>query len=88
MILDKIVGHKLKELEYAREHIPLQELKAQVSHLAPTRDFRSAIGTLGQIDLIAEIKKNRLAKGLFDKILIISRLLKYIWSMVPQRYLF
>ena len=64
MILDKIVGHKLKELEYAREHIPLQELKAQVSHLAPTRDFRSAIGTLGQIDLIAEIKKKSPSQGI------------------------
>jgi indole-3-glycerol phosphate synthase len=64
LILDKIVGHKLKELEYAREHIPLQELKAQVSHLAPTRDFRSAIGTPGQIDLIAEVKKKSPSKGI------------------------
>ena len=64
MILDKIVGLKLKELEYAREHIPLQELKAKVSHLAPPRAFRSAIGTLGQIDLIAEIKKKSPSKGI------------------------
>ena len=64
MILDKIVTHKIQELEYTRKHIPLQELKAQVSHLDPTRDFRAAISKTDQINLIAEIKKKSPSKGI------------------------
>ena len=64
MILDKIVTHKIQELEYTRKHIPLQELKAQVSHLDPTRDFRAAISKPDQINLIAEIKKKSPSKGI------------------------
>ncbi|HIA66595.1 TPA: indole-3-glycerol phosphate synthase TrpC [Candidatus Poribacteria bacterium] len=64
LILDKIVKHKMEELEHARRHVPLQELKAQVDHLAPTRDFRSAISTPDQINLIAEIKKKSPSKGI------------------------
>ena len=63
MILDKIVKHKIQELEYTRKHIPLQELKAQVGHLDPTRDFRAAISKPDQINLIAEIKKKSPSKG-------------------------
>ena len=64
MILDKIVKHKIQELEYTRKHIPLQELKAQVGHLDPTRDFRAAISKPDQINLIAEIKKKSPSKGI------------------------
>ena len=63
MILDKIVAHKRQELEYIRKHIPLQELKARVGHLDPTRDFRAAISKPDQINLIAEIKKKSPSKG-------------------------
>lgn len=64
LILEKIVENKMKELEHARKRVPLRKLKAQVAHLAPTRDFRSAIGTPDQINLIAEIKKKSPSKGI------------------------
>ena len=39
-ILEKIVWAKDREVDAARERVPLQNLKRQIEDLPPTRDFR------------------------------------------------
>ena len=65
MILDQIVAHKKEELQFDQVQVSLAELQSRVVDLPPTRDFEVALGqsNSSQISLIAEIKKNHLAKG-------------------------
>src|SRR5262245_38447280 len=56
-ILDRIIATKLREIEAARAATPETELERRAADLPPTRAFRDAIRRLGQITLIAEVKK-------------------------------
>jgi indole-3-glycerol phosphate synthase len=56
-ILDRIIETKLREVAAAKAAVPEAELERRVAGLPPARDFRAAIRRLGQITLIAEVKK-------------------------------
>ena len=63
-ILEKIVWAKGKELEQARQRVPLQELQQQVEQLPPTRGFRRALHQAPERPaVIAEIKKASPSRG-------------------------
>ncbi|HEV3162794.1 MAG TPA: indole-3-glycerol phosphate synthase TrpC [Isosphaeraceae bacterium] len=56
-ILDEIVASKRREVELARQRMPLEELEIQAASAPPVRDFRAALAGPGPIRLIAEVKK-------------------------------
>jgi indole-3-glycerol phosphate synthase len=56
-ILDRIIETKLREVAAAKTAAPEAELERRIAKLPPTRSFRDAIRRLGQITLIAEVKK-------------------------------
>lgn len=56
-ILAEIVETKRREVEVARQRMPLDELEMQVAEAPPVRDFRAALEGPGPIRLIAEVKK-------------------------------
>ena len=63
-ILEKIVWAKGKELEQARQRVPLQELQQQVEQLPPTRGFRRALQQAPRKPaVVAEIKKASPSQG-------------------------
>ena len=65
-ILEKIVHHKLGEIEAAKQRNPLAELEARLSEVVPPLDFCSALTTgaqQGRVSLIAEVKKASPSKG-------------------------
>ena len=63
-ILEKIVWEKDREVEIARQRVPLEKLKAQVSTLSPTKDFLDALRKAPVIPaVIAEVKKASPSKG-------------------------
>ena len=74
MILDTIVAHKQEEVKIQKSQLPLSELRKTLRDMTPTRDFKAAISTPGQISLIAEVKKASPSKGIiredFDPIAI------------------
>lgn len=57
MILTQILDNKLKEIAERKKRVPLQALKSKIAALAPTRNFREAIFSRAEINIIAEIKK-------------------------------
>ena len=61
-ILEKIVAHKLDEIEKAKAARPLPELESLATNLE-IRDFCSALSGVG-ISLIAEVKKASPSRGL------------------------
>ena len=63
-ILEKIVWEKDREVELAREKVPLQTLKQQIAKLPPTRSFLDALKA-GPVKpaVIAEVKKASPSKG-------------------------
>ncbi|MYG00327.1 indole-3-glycerol phosphate synthase TrpC [Candidatus Poribacteria bacterium] len=67
LILDKIISHKLKELQLEQEKVPLSKLKSKLDNLPLTKDFRSAIALPNRVNLIAEIKKKSPSKGIIRK---------------------
>lgn len=78
-ILEKIVHHKLGEVEAAKQRVPLAELEVRLSGVAPPLDFCSALTTgtqQGRVSLIAEVKKASPSKGVirddFDPVAIAS----------------
>ena len=57
-ILEKIVWAKDREVEQARQRVPLDELKTKVAALPPTRDFVAALRQASLLPaVIAEVKK-------------------------------
>jgi len=63
-ILEEIVWEKDREVAAARERLSLEQLKAQVAKLPPTRDFVAALrSSCRKPALIAEIKKASPSKG-------------------------
>ena len=63
-ILEKIVWAKDREVDAARERVPLQTLNRQIEGLPPTRDFLAALREAHvQPAVIAEVKKASPSKG-------------------------
>ena len=62
-ILQKIVTTKRREIEAARQAVPLQQLRAGLDTAPEVRDFFAVIAADGPIKLIAEIKKASPSKG-------------------------
>ena len=75
-ILEKIVNHKLQEIESAKQRLPLQELESQLSDSPPLRDFVTPLKSPDRMGLIAEVKKASPSKGIiradFDPLAIAS----------------
>ena len=63
-ILQKIVDHKLLEVQSAKTATAISELEKQAVDARPPRDFLSALQTPGEINLIAEVKKASPSKGI------------------------
>lgn len=62
-ILDQIVSHKRRELEYKKRRLPMLELQKMALEQPPPLDFASALRGDG-IQLIAEVKKASPSKGI------------------------
>ena len=63
-ILEKIVWAKDREVDAARERVPVQTLNRQIEDLPPTRDFLAALREAHvQPAVIAEVKKASPSKG-------------------------
>jgi len=63
-ILEKIVWAKDREVDAARERVPLQKLKQQIADLPPTREFIAALRAASvKPAVIAEVKKASPSKG-------------------------
>jgi indole-3-glycerol phosphate synthase len=63
-MLDDIVMTKYKEVEEARAHLPLDDLKDRVRSYLAERDFRRALTRAGKLSLIAELKRKSPSKGM------------------------
>lgn len=64
MILSKIIEEKKKEVERARKHVPLNDLREKARALSLRSTFKKHISRKGHINLIAEVKKSSPSKGL------------------------
>ena len=62
-ILDKIVRHKVTEIETAQNILPISKLQSQIASAPPIRDFLAALTKNQSISLIAEVKKASPSKG-------------------------
>ena len=63
-ILEKIVWAKDREVDAARERVPLENLRRQIADLPPTRDFIAALRSAPVLPaVIAEVKKASPSKG-------------------------
>ena len=63
-ILEKIVWAKDREVDAARERVPLENLRRQIAELPPTRDFIAALRSAPELPaVIAEVKKASPSKG-------------------------
>ena len=57
-ILEKIVWEKDREIDAARDKVPLDNLKQQIAKLPPTKDFLGALQAAAtKPAVIAEVKK-------------------------------
>jgi len=64
-VLAKIFEGKREEVETAKAHIPLQDVKAMAHDAEPTRGFRNALSHADKpVALIAEVKKASPSQGL------------------------
>lgn len=66
MILDKIVAHKMKQLEQEKRLISIGELKKMIHDegIRPRNDFYNALYKPGRLSVIAEVKKASPSKGI------------------------
>ncbi|MBZ4644791.1 MAG: indole-3-glycerol phosphate synthase [Petroclostridium sp.] len=66
MILDKIVAHKLKQIEREKRMVTIDELKEKLknSNIPDTKDFYKALNKPDGISMIAEVKKASPSKGI------------------------
>jgi indole-3-glycerol phosphate synthase len=62
MILEQIMSHNLRELEYKKHSLPMTELRKMALEQLPPLDFASALRG-EDIRLIAEVKKASPSKG-------------------------
>ncbi len=63
--LEKIVWEKDREVEIARQRVPLDALKSQIARLSRTRDFLGALRNASVLPaVIAEVKKASPSKGI------------------------
>ena len=63
-ILEKIVWEKDREIDAARDKVPLDNLKQQIAKLPPTKDFLGALqADAKKPAVIAEVKKASPSKG-------------------------
>ncbi|NQT06046.1 MAG: indole-3-glycerol phosphate synthase TrpC [Candidatus Omnitrophica bacterium] len=67
MILTKILEAKRKEIEIAKERLPLDKMQKQLTVLPSSRGFRNAISKEHEICLIAELKKASPSSGLLRR---------------------
>lgn len=63
-ILDRILASKRKELELAKQRLPLAALERAAAETAPPRDFFAALAQPGPVRLIAEVKQASPSRGL------------------------
>ena len=63
-ILDKIMATKRCEIAAAKAVRSEADLERAVAGLPPTRDFTSALGRAGQVNVIAEVKKASPSAGI------------------------
>jgi indole-3-glycerol phosphate synthase len=75
-ILDRIMETKWREIATARASVPDAELERRVADQPPTRDFTAAVGRVGPVNVIAEVKKASPSAGViradFDPVAIAS----------------
>jgi indole-3-glycerol phosphate synthase len=73
-ILDKIVAGKRREIEEARNRVPVRELEARLANAPAARDFQAALQEPAEVQIIAEVKKASPSAGVlradFDPITI------------------
>ncbi len=62
--LKEIIQKKKEKILSAAQVLPLEELKAKMQGLAPTRPFAEAISKPRQLSLIAELKKASPSRGI------------------------
>ncbi|RPF84422.1 indole-3-glycerol phosphate synthase TrpC [Synechococcus sp. CC9616] len=63
-ILEEIVWEKDREIDVARQKVPLEKLRSQIQDLPPTRDFIAALrSSTRKPAVIAEVKKASPSKG-------------------------
>jgi indole-3-glycerol phosphate synthase len=63
-ILDKIVASKRREIEEARHRVSVRELETRLANAPAVRDFQAALQNLGEIQIIAEVKKASPSAGM------------------------
>jgi len=63
MILTKIIEEKKREIEAAKDRLPLAEIQKRLTVLPSGRNFKAAISKEHEINLIAEIKKASPSSG-------------------------
>ena len=63
-ILEEIIWEKDREIDVARQKVPLETLRSQIQDLPPTRDFIAALRSVTTSPaVIAEVKKASPSKG-------------------------
>ena len=63
MILERIVAHKMVEVERSKERVPMEHLLQEAQALTSTRGFIEQLSSGDGIRLIAEVKKASPSKG-------------------------
>jgi len=63
MILTKIIEQKRKDIEAAKDKLPLAEIEKRLTVLPSGRSFKAAVSKEHEINLIAEIKKASPSSG-------------------------